>query len=128
MLSREMQNRIANARRDLENVIKGTSFTAIRNNSVLLNPWTEAKNLASNWFDKSEPMFSRLDDSSIQPLVLFTEQISGIVDGRSRNQSESIQDALRRVRSQFQVTLPLLAFELLQASGILTLSDESLSK
>jgi hypothetical protein len=77
---------------------------------------------------KSEPVMRSLEDAPLQPLALFAEQVVGIADGRTRAQNESIPDTVRRVTSQFQLSLPLLAYELLASSGILDISDSSLAK
>lgn len=91
-----------------------------------MDPWSESKDLALNWLTKIEPVLPTMEDSSLQPLVLFMEQVVGIADGRVKTQNETIPNAIARIKSQFQSTLPLLTYALLDSSGILEISEKSL--
>jgi hypothetical protein len=125
MVSSALVKRLETARRDLANVPNMPNFTQIKNSSALMESFSDAQKLASKWLAKIDlPKQAILDDSTLQPLVLFTERIAAIADGQERSPGESIFDALQRVTSGFRPALPELIYALLDASGVTRLSDE----
>jgi ElaB/YqjD/DUF883 family membrane-anchored ribosome-binding protein len=128
MASSDMLNRLRISKNDLNTVVTGPNFNRIKNSSALMDPWSDARDLAVKWLAKAEPFLPKLDDSSIQPLESFVRGVVEIADGRGLRQNEAIPDALRRVKSEFQSAKSLLAYELLDASGILEVSEENFLK
>jgi hypothetical protein len=128
MISGDLLRRLEVAKKDLTNVVNGPNFRAITNNSALMGPFLEAKDLASKWVGRVEPMLGALEDEPLQPLALFVENIVRIADRQQLRPGEAIPDALRRAISEFKPALPVLVYGLLEASGITGLSDEDFPK
>jgi hypothetical protein len=125
MASRELISRLEAAQKDLITVVSGPSFQPIRNNSVLLTPFNRAQQLAEEWLLKAEGLLLKIDDLTLQPLVLFVEGLVGIADNhRGLRPGEAIPQALTRLISEFLEARPALYFGLLDAVGALEVSKE----
>jgi hypothetical protein len=121
-----MELRLNRAAKDLDAVTAGPNFNQIKNSSILLNPWQEAKALALRWIDKAKPRLSDIEDATLQPLEAFAARLVDIGNGGGRGQNEDIRTAISRAQIDFLGKIPLLTYELLESSGIFQLSNNAL--
>jgi flagellar hook-basal body complex protein FliE len=128
MASSDLIKRLETEKNDLVVAAQGSNFRQLRGMNDVMKSFTEANNLALKWLDRVQPMLGTLDDSSLQPLLLFMNNISGVIDRQQIRQGENIPIALGRITREFIQTLPLLIYELLVASGMSGLSDEDFPK
>jgi hypothetical protein len=128
MLSSNLLKRFEGAKKDLTFVVNSPNFLVIKNNSALMESFSQACDLAVKWTGRVQPLFGALEDEPIQPLVLFMEDIVRIADRQQLRPGEAIPDALKRAISEFKPTLPVLIYGLLETSGIAGLSDEDFPK
>jgi hypothetical protein len=124
MASNALLKRLEDAQRDLGSVVTGSNFDPIRNMSALKAQYDDAEKFAKKWLARTLPLRQQLDDDALEPLVRYLEQIVAIADGRGRAQNEDIRGALARAFSQFKPDLSTLTYGLLEASGIVGLSEE----
>lgn len=127
MASAYMVAQLERAKLDLDIVTASSNFGAIRNNGDLQRSWEQAKLLALRWFNKAEPRMATVDDTVLQPLERFATELTKIAEGGGVRQTEDIPIAIRRVQNEFLATVPLLAYELLEASGLFQLSENALN-
>lgn len=124
MASDNLPKRLEEAKRNLTSVTIGPNSNVIRNSSVLMGLFSEAKDLAVRWIDKAQPVLGILEDESLRPLVLFAEDAVRIADRQELRIGEDIPTALRRAILEFKLDLPVLIYGLLEASGVAGLSAE----
>ncbi|HEV2579034.1 MAG TPA: hypothetical protein VGU25_17650 [Acidobacteriaceae bacterium] len=127
MASANMQVRLATLEGDLRSVQGSQNFIRIRNDSSLFNSWVQAQQMASQWLSRIKPLLAKMDDSFLQPLEVFSTAVVNIGDGGGLRPNEAIRDAIWRATSEFQPQMPLLAFRILEQSGILDFSEQSLA-
>jgi hypothetical protein len=127
MAATELFVQLDRAKRDLDSVTNTEIFRQqIRGNSVLMEPWSQARALADYWLSKVEGLLPRIDDLTVRPLILFLQTLSQIIDGHVLRPNESIPDAIRKATAEFRVSLPLLIYGILEARGITKLSDQDI--
>lgn len=127
MATSDMVVRLDSVKKDLDVVTSSPNFVKIQNHSELLNPWNEAKSLALKWLTRAKPRFLTTEDVALRPLEAFARRLVDIADGREVRPNEDIPTAIRRIQNDFLPAVPVLAYELLEASGIFQLSENALS-
>ena len=126
MASGDLVRRFDTAVGDLEIVEASSNFGQIRNMSALSDAWAAARNLANVWIARTTPVKERLDDGAFQQLVVFLEAIIAI--GAGQRGGLTVQESIQRATAEFQTSLPLMVYGLLEAKGIADLSTEDLPR
>jgi hypothetical protein len=119
----DLMKDISLAKFDLIGISNTSNYAVISKNLLLQAGFQESQQLAIKWISRVEQLGTEIEDFSLRPLLLFTQRLVQIVN-KNLSVGQTISDALKQARADFEASLPILMFGYLEANGIAQLSEQ----
>jgi len=123
-MSPEFQKRLERAKSDYAEIQLSQKFRRGQTDRDFEVEFSTAKALLMEWLQRTEPYFETLSDYHLSPIATFLEGVTKSID--SPPSGQTMTNSLRIVKGAFIRDLPLLAYGVIEASGLLSVTGDSL--
>ncbi len=114
-----MRDRLRGVERDLGVIKTSAKFRQLSQNGAINSAFMEADRIARKWLDRVKPFEESMEDSSLQCLAVYAEQIIAIIEGRVNGTSTNVASSLQQRTNEFRSKLNEITLDLLDAAGVL---------